>query len=104
MRTCGAPRSDPQPAQHLDGLLDRRLFDIDRREAPLQGAIALDVLAVLVQRRGADAAQLAARQRRLHHVGGVDGALRRPRAHHGVQLVDEEDDLALGLRSRRARP
>ena len=34
--------------------------------------------------------QLAARQRRLHHVAGVDGALGRAGADHRVQLVDEE--------------
>ena len=33
----------------------------------------------------------------LEHVGGVHRPLGRARAHHGVQLVDEEDDLALGL-------
>ena len=43
------------------------------------------------------AAQLAAREERLEHVRGVHGALGRARAHHGVQLVDEEDHLALGL-------
>ena len=42
--------------------------------------------------------QLAAGQHRLQHVGGVHRALGRARADHGVQLVDEEDDLALGVR------
>ena len=42
------------------------------------------------------AAQLAAGQRRLEHVGRVLRALGRARADQGVQLVDEEDDLALG--------
>ena len=69
-----------------------------RLEAPLEGRVLLDVLLVLVERGGADAAQLAAGERRLEHVGGVHRALGRARADHGVQLVDEEDDLALGLR------
>ena len=47
---------------------------------------------------GADAVQLAARERRLEHVAGVHGALGGAGADDGVQLVDEQDDLALGLR------
>ena len=44
------------------------------------------------------AAQLAAREHRLEHVRGVDGALGRARADDRVQLVDEDDDLALRVR------
>ena len=72
----------------------RRLADEDRLEAPLQRGVLLDVLAVLVERGGADAVQLAARQHRLEHVRGVHRALGRARADDGVQLVDEQDDLA----------
>ncbi len=53
---------------------------------------------VLVQRGRADCAQLAARQRRLHHVRRVDGALSATGAHDRVDLVDEQDDLALRVR------
>ena len=58
-------------------------------EAPLERRVLLDVLAVLVERRRADAVQLPARQRRLEHVGRVDGALGAARTHQRVQLVDE---------------
>ena len=75
----------------------RRLADEDRLEAPLERRVLLDVLAVLVERRRADAAQLAAREHRLQHVRGVDRALRRAGADDRVQLVDEEDQLALGV-------
>ena len=75
----------------------RRLVHQDRLEAPLQGGVLLDVLAVLVQRGGADAVQLAAGQHRLEQVAGVHRALGLARADHGVQLVDEQDDLALRL-------
>ena len=77
--------------QDLDGLLERGLVDHDRLEASLEGGVALDVLAVLVEGRGADALQLAAGERRLEDVGGVDGALGGAGADQGVQLVDEED-------------
>ena len=83
-----------QPAQDRDRVGDGRLADEDRLEPPLQGGVLLDVLAVLVERRRADGAQLAAREHRLEHVRGVDGALGRARADDRVQLVDEEDQLA----------
>ena len=69
----------------------------DRLEPPLQGGVLLQVLAVLIQRRGADAVEFAARQHRLEHVAGVDGPLGLARADDGVEFVDEEDDAALGL-------
>ena len=72
------------------GLLDRRLLDHHRLEAPLEGGVALDVLAVLVERGRADALQLAARQRRLEDVGGVDRAFGGAGADQRVQLVDEQ--------------
>ena len=80
-----------------DGVLDARLADEHLLEAPLQGGVLLDVLAVLVQRGGADQAQLAAGQHGLEHVARVHGALAgRAGADDGVQLVDEGDDLAVG--------
>ena len=77
--------------QDLDRLLERRLLDHDRLEAALERRVALDVLAVLVERRGADALQLAARQRRLEDVGRVDRALGRAGPDERVELIDEED-------------
>ena len=74
-----------------DRLLDARLVDLDRLEAALQRGVALDVLAVLVQRGRADRLQLAAGEGRLEDVGGVDRALGRAGADERVQLVDEED-------------
>ena len=69
-----------------------------RLEAALERGVLLDVLAVLVERGRADAAQLAARERRLEHVRGVDRAFGGAGADDGVQLVDEEDHLALRAR------
>ena len=66
-------------------------------EPALERGVLLDVLAVLVERRRADQAQLAAREHRLDHVAGVDRALGAARADDRVQLVDERDDLALGV-------
>ena len=83
-----------EPAQDADGVLDARLADEHLLEAPLERRVLLDVLAVLVQRGGADHAQLTAGQHRLDHVAGVHGGLAAGAgADDGVQLVDEGDDL-----------
>ena len=73
-------------------------LDEHRLEAPRERRVLLDVLAVLVERGGADAVQLAARQRRLQHVGGVHRAFGLAGADQRVHLVDEQDDLALRRR------
>jgi hypothetical protein len=61
--------------QDVDRLVERRLVDVDRLEAALEGRVFLDVLAVFVEGRCPDALDLAARERGLQDVGGVDGAL-----------------------------
>ena len=85
-----------QTAQDRDRLLHRWLIDDHRLEATLERRVLLDVLAVLVQGGGADAVELTAGEHGLEHVAGVHRALGRTGAHDGVQLVDEQDDLALG--------
>ena len=77
--------TDGSPINHgLEAAFERRIF--------------FNVFAVFVERGGADGAQLATGQRGLEHVGGVHGAFRGARAHQGVQLVDEENDLPFGIR------
>ena len=83
-----------QALEDVDGQRHRRLVDLDRLEAPLEGGVLLQVLAVLVDGRGADGLQLAARQHRLEDGGGVDGTFGGAGTHEGVDLVDEEDDVA----------
>ena len=85
-----------QTAQDRDRVGHGRLAHEHRRETPLERRVLLDVLAVLVERRRADRAQLAAREHRLEQVGRVDGALGRTGADDRVQLVDEQDDAAVG--------
>src|ERR687895_224610 len=65
-----------EPLEDLDRLLDRRLVDRDLLEEALQRAVALEVLAVLVERGGADGLQLAAGESRLEDRRCVDRALR----------------------------
>ena len=85
-----------EAAQDRDRVRHGGLADEDRLEAPLERRVLLDVLSVLVERRRADRAKLAAREHRLQEVGRVDRSFRGARADDRVQLVDEEDDLALG--------
>ncbi len=86
-----------QPAQDRDGVFHARLAHEHLLEAALQRGILLDVLAVLVQGGGTHAVQLATRQRRLEHVARVHRAIGLARADHGVQFVDEQNDLAFAL-------
>src|SRR6185312_9581699 len=82
-----------QSAQNGNRVLHIRLAYKHNLETPLQGRVLLNVFAVFVQRGRANRAQLAAGQRRLQHVGGVNRALRRARANQRMQLVNEENDL-----------
>ena len=54
-----------QAAEDGDGVLHRRLIDLNGLEAALERGVLFDILAVLVERRGADAVQLAAGEHRL---------------------------------------
>ena len=83
-----------QAAQDADGILDRRLIDHYRLEAPLQRGILLDMLAIFIQRGCANAMQFSTRQHRLQHIGCVHGAFRGPGSHQRMQFVDKEDNAA----------
>ena len=80
-------------AQDLERLIGRSRLHHDLLEAAFEGRVALDVLAVLVERGGSDGLQFAARQRRFEDVGRVETALRRACTHDGVDLVDEDDRI-----------
>ena len=85
-----------QTLQDLDGQCDVRLLDLDRLEPAFERSVLLEVLAVLVDGGGPDGLQLAAGQHRLQDRGGVDRALGRARTDQGVELVDEQHDVAAG--------
>ena len=80
-----------QAAQDRDRVLDRRLIDKHRLEAPRQRRVLLDIFAIFVERGGADAMQLAARQRRLEQVRGIHRAVGLAGADDGMHLVDEKN-------------
>ena len=81
------------PLQDRDRVLDARRLDLDRLESAVEGAVLLDVLAVLVEGGRAHALQFTAGKRGLEDIGGVHGALGRSGANDRVHLVDEQDDV-----------
>src|SRR5581483_9866660 len=83
-----------EPAQDLHRVVHGRLFDANLLEAALERCVALEVLAVLVERRRTDRLQLAAGEGRLEDRRRVDRALGCACADEIVQLVDEENDVA----------
>ena len=85
-----------EPTQDREGVLFVGLVDEDRLEPALEGCVLLDVRAVLVEGGRADHVQLAAGEQRLEHVAGVHRTLGGAGADDGVQLVDEQQDVALG--------
>ena len=86
-----------QTAKDGDGLLDRRLSHQHRLETALQGRVLLDVLPVLGERRRTDATQLAAGEGRFQEVGCVHRALGGAGTDQRVDLVDEQNNLAVGV-------
>ncbi len=86
-----------EPAEDGDGVLHRGLVHEDGLEPAFERRVLLDVLAVLVERRRPDEPELAARQHGLDHVAGVHRPFGPARADDGVELVDERDDLAVGV-------
>ena len=82
-----------QALEDLHRVLDARLVTSTRWKRRDEGAVLLEVLAVLLERRRADAAQPAAGERRLEQV--ADASMLPPRgrarADDRVDLVDEED-------------
>src|SRR3546814_13313150 len=62
-------------AQDRDRILDRRLADEDGLEAPLERGVFLDMLAIFVERRRADAVEFAGCERGFKQVRGVHSAL-----------------------------
>ena len=86
-----------QTTQDRDSVLNGRFVDHDRLETAFQRGVLLDIFAVLIKRSRTNAVQLAAGQHRLEQVAGIHRAISLARTDDGVQLINKEDDLALGL-------
>ena len=77
-----------------NGLCGSRLVHGHHLESSLQCLVRLEILLVLVQSSGTDCPQLAPGQCRLENVGRIHRSGTLSRAHEGMDLIDEEDDLA----------
>ena len=86
-----------QSTQDRDGVDLVRLVDHDGLEAALQCLVLLEVLLILVKGGGTNGTQLTTGQCRLEDVGGIHGTLATAGTHQSVDLVDEENDVALSV-------
>ncbi len=80
-------------AQDAERLFGSGRLDDDLLEAPFERRIALDILAIFVERGGSDGLQLAARKSRLEDIGRIETALRRTGTDDGVYFIDEDDRI-----------
>ena len=85
----------PEVAQDVDGLGYVRGFHDHLEETAVKRPVLFNDLGEFVHGRGADALDLAARQRRLEHVGGVEAALGAAGTHDSVELIYEKDDVGV---------
>ena len=83
----------PDPHQNINGFRDSWLINENRLEAPLQGRIAFNVLAILIQGGSSDTLQFPPRQGWLQDVGCVNRAASRTSSNKHVEFVNEEDTL-----------
>mmetsp|Transcript_31818 Transcript_31818/g.90369 ORF Transcript_31818/g.90369 Transcript_31818/m.90369 type:complete len:220 (+) Transcript_31818:1333-1992(+) len=92
-----------EAAQDQEGVRCGRLIHHDGLKPALQGGVLLHILAVLVQRSGTNALQLATGKGGLHQVGDVKppattaSAAHGTSAHEGVDLVNHQDDAWVSL-------
>ncbi|OQA09625.1 MAG: hypothetical protein BWY65_01028 [Firmicutes bacterium ADurb.Bin373] len=86
-----------QAAQDGYAILYVGLSHVDRLKTAFQSGVFFYMFAVLVQGSCPHAAQFTPRQRRLEHIGRVNGPFRRPGAHQGMKLINKKDNFSLGF-------
>mmetsp|Transcript_38335 Transcript_38335/g.78167 ORF Transcript_38335/g.78167 Transcript_38335/m.78167 type:complete len:228 (-) Transcript_38335:856-1539(-) len=86
-----------QSTQDRHGILRTGLINHNLLEATLQRLILLDVLAILVESGGTNAAELASGQGRFEEIGRIHGSRGGTGTDDGVHLINKQDDLTLGL-------
>ncbi len=84
-----------ESSEDRNGILNRRLGNHDLLEPALQCPVLLDVLAVFIKGRCTDALQLASCQHRLQEVRSIHGSFRLACTDQIMNLVDEQDDIAI---------
>ena len=84
---------DAETFEDEDGFADAGSFDFDLLEAAFEGGILFDVLAELIESRGADALHFSAAEGGFENIAGIHGAFGTSCADDGVEFVDEKDDV-----------
>ena len=86
-----------QALEDLHGILDGRLIHRHWLEAPLQGSVLLDGLAVFIEGGGSDHLDLAPGEGGFEDIGGIHAALGIAGTHNVVDFVDHQNDVAQAL-------
>ena len=86
-----------QAFHDANGLFRGRFGNRKRLETARQGAVLLEVLAEFFKRGGANNLNLTTAQRRLQNSRSVNGTFGGTGANQRVNLIDEQDDLAIIL-------
>ena len=87
-----------EAAQNRDGIFDRWRLDEHLLEATFERRILLDVLAELVEGGSTHHSELATGEHGLEHVARVHRTIATgASADDGVELIDEGDDLSIGV-------
>ena len=84
-----------QAAQNGNGVFHARLAHQHFLETALQRGIFFNILAVFIERGGADAVQFAARQGRFEHIARIHRAIGFTRTHQGVDFINKNQGLAV---------
>ncbi len=87
-----------EPPQNGDSILLVGLAHLHLLKTALQRGILLDKFAIFIQGGGTDTVQLTPSQSGLEHITGIHGPLCFTSPHHGVQLIDKQDNPPLLLR------
>ena len=83
--------------EDTDGVYLVRLIDHDGLETAFQRLILLEVLLILVEGSSTDGSQFTTSQGRLQNVGCIHGTFATACTYQRVDLIDEEDNLAVGV-------
>ena len=86
-----------QSTQDRDRVFHGRLIHQHLLETTLQRRVLLNILTVLIQRRGSDTVEFASGQHGLQHIARVHRAICLACPYDQVQLIDEQDDLSFTL-------
>ena len=86
-----------QAAEDGNRIVDRRLSHKDGLEAAFERLVFFHVVPILVERRGADASQLATCQRRFEQIRRIGGTFRGAGTDDRVQFVNEENNTPTGI-------